>query len=145
MRAHSLARIGCAIALTGSLSAFTPLAAAGASAAPPAPSWHLVGHHQRACFDSNVHDAWFGVFISGTWTHAINVGLQRLPSGGTFSTSYTPVAAGTSAGTRTLAYADAKLTSNPPVGTYKAVLWASDGSTRDRVTVELDVTADCGY
>ncbi|MBV9639644.1 MAG: hypothetical protein JO330_08840, partial [Mycobacteriaceae bacterium] len=44
-----------------------------AGAAQPA-GWHLVGHHQHTCYDTNVHDGWYGVFIKGTWTHAIDIG-----------------------------------------------------------------------
>ena len=130
--------IGCvavAIAIGG---------AAGAAGAPT-PSWHLVGHHQRACYDTNVHDAWYGVFIKGSWTHAIDVGVSRLPAGGSFTTSYTPIPPGSANGRYTLAYADVVLPSSTPVATYRPVLWASDGSSRSRVRIELDVTTGCGY
>jgi hypothetical protein len=146
MRLRTLTRIGCTV-LIGSAATLVPLSLGGAAAAsaPDAASWHLVGHHQHACFDTNVHDAWFGVFIKGTWTHRIDVGLKHLPRGGTFTTSYTPIPPGSGDGQHTVAYADAKIANDTPVGTYFAVLWASDGTTRDRVSVELDVTSDCGY
>ena len=145
MHARALVRFGFAAAMIASVAAFVPLEAGAAAAAPPPSTWHLVGHHQHACFDSNVHDAWFGVFIKGTWTHSIEIGMKVLPAGGTYSTSYAPIPAGTANGKYTLAYADAKLAKTTPIGTYKAVLWASDGSSRDQVRVELDVTNDCGY
>jgi hypothetical protein len=143
MRLRTAARIACAAVMIGSVGSLVPMNVGVAGANEP--SWHLVGHHQRACFDGNVHDAWYGVFIKGTWTHDITVGVTGLPAGGTFSTSYTPIAAGASRGRLTLAYADAKLPSGTPVGTYTARLWASDGTTRDHVRIELDVSADCGY
>jgi hypothetical protein len=146
MRLRTLARVGCATAILASVGAFAPLVVGPASAAPSADAtWHLVAHHQHACFDTNVHDAWYGVFIDGTWSHPIEVGVKRLPAGGSFSTSYTPIAPGSANGRYTLAYADTKLVSTTPVGTYKAVLWASDGSTTDRIRVELDVKPGCGY
>jgi hypothetical protein len=121
MRVPTLSRIGWA-AMMIAVGSIVPWGVGTANAAPAAPTWHLVGHHQRACFDANVHDAWFGVFIKGTWTHAINVGMKLLPAGATYSTSYTPIAPGSSNGQYTLAYADAKLASNTPIGTYSVSL-----------------------
>ena len=145
MGLRTLVRIGCATALLGSVVAFTPLVVGPAGAARTEATWQLVGHHQHACFSGNVHDGWYGVFIKGTWSDPIEVGLERLPAGGTFTTSYTPIAPGSADGEYTLAYADAKLTGANPVGRYTARLWASDGTTRDHVRVVLDVKTRCGY
>jgi hypothetical protein len=41
---------------------------------PPPSNWQLVDYQQQACFSANVHDTWFGIWINGTWTSAIDVG-----------------------------------------------------------------------
>ncbi len=66
-----------------------------------------------------MHDAWFGVFIKGTWTHSSDVGMKLLPTGSAYSTSYAPIAPGHANGKLTLAYADAQLAKTTPVGTYR--------------------------
>jgi hypothetical protein len=117
--------------------------ALGSAAAPAASGWRLVDYDQRACFDTNSHDTWFGVFIKGTWTRPIKVGVKHLPAGADYSTSYTPIPPGSSSGVYSLASAGAHLAPDTPIGTYRASLWASDGSTRDHVRVRLDVKTDC--
>jgi hypothetical protein len=124
----------------------------GASVAGPAaawpkpqPTWHLVDYGQRACFSSRVTDSYFGVWISGRWTHAINVGAQGLPAGGGYDTSYAPIAPGSSTGEYSLAYVHVRLSPTTPIGTYTASLWASDGSRPQSVPIILDVRARCGY
>jgi hypothetical protein len=138
----ALSRIG--FVAMAAVTALIPLGVAPAAAAP-SPDWRLVGHHQHACFDANVHDAWIGVFIRGTWTQPITVDMKRLPAGATYTTSYTPIAAGTSKGNRTLAYADVHLADSTPVGKYEVTLWATDGTAHDHVRAQLAVTTDCGY
>jgi hypothetical protein len=131
--------------LTGCVVLSIATGGAGSIAGAATPEWRLVGHHQRACYDTNVHDAWYGVFINGTWTHPITVGVDKLPTGGSYTTSYTPIPPGSANGRYTLAYADVRLPSSTAVGTYRPVLWASDGSARSRVRIELDVKSGCGY
>jgi hypothetical protein len=140
MTLRSAARL--AVAMTVAIT----IGGAGVPAGASTPAaWHLVGHHQRACYDANVHDAWYGVFVKDTWAHSIDVGVNHLPAGATFTTSYTPIAPGSANGRYTLAYADVVLPSSTPVGAYRPTLWASDGSTRSRVRIELDVKSSCGY
>jgi uncharacterized protein DUF5980 len=122
-----------------------PLAGAAAARPKPQTTWHLVDYGQRACFSSRVTDSYFGVWISGRWTHAINVGAQRLPTGGGYDTSYAPIAPGSSTGEYSLAYVHVMLTPTTPIGTYTASLWASDGSRSQSVPIILDVRARCGY
>jgi hypothetical protein len=142
MSRHRLLRV---IRVGGAVVALAIVGASVPAGAATSRSWHLVGHHQHACYDSNVHDAWYGVFIKGTWTHAIDIGVTHLPAGGSYTTSYTPIPPGSANGKYTLAYADVVLPASTAVGTYRPVLWASDGSSRSRVRIELDVTTDCGY
>ncbi len=39
------------------------------------PTWQLMNYHQSSCFDTNVHDTYYGIWIKGTWSHQINVGI----------------------------------------------------------------------
>jgi len=113
---------------------------------PTASNWQLVDYQQKLCFSSVVTTGYFGIWISGTWTHAINIGIDGLPPGGTFWTSYAPIAPGTSTGIYSLAYVAVQLSSTTPVGTTTASLWASDGTTKESVPVTIAVQASCkGY
>lgn len=120
----------------------TPLVAAAARPKPHS-AWHLVDYAQRACFDTHVTDSYYGVWISGRWTHAINVGAQQLPAGGAYNTSYAPIAPGSSTGVYSLAYVHVMLPPTTPIGSYTASLWASDGSSSQSVPIVLDVRASC--
>lgn len=143
MRLGTLSRIGCVTLMIGAAASFVPLDL-GSAAAAPAADWQLVSYQERACFDTNSHDGWFGVYIKGTWTHPIKVGVKGLPADADYSTSYTPIRPGSSTGIYSLAYADIHVAPDTPVGAYTAKLWASDGSRRDHVRIGLDVTTDCG-
>jgi hypothetical protein len=123
----------------------TPLVDAATARPRPHPTWHLVDYGQSACFSSHVTDSYFGVWISGRWNHAIDVGAQRLPAGGGYTTSYAPILPGSSSGEYSLAYVHVMLAPTTPIGTYTASLWASDGSRSQRVPIVLDVRATCGY
>jgi hypothetical protein len=70
--------------------------------AKTSPTWHLMDYHQSACFDSNVHDTYYGFWIKGKWNHQINVGITHLPTGGTYSTDYAPIPPGSSDGVGSL-------------------------------------------
>lgn len=109
------------------------------------PTWHLINDHQSACFDTNSHNTYYGIWIKGSWTHEINVGITRLPTGGSYTTDYAPIPPGSSNGVGSLAYVDTTIPVSTPVGTYTAALWASDGTTREVVPVTLVVKASCGY
>jgi hypothetical protein len=111
---------------------------------PGASSWRLVDNAQTGCFSARVHDTYFGIWIEGRWTSAIDVGASGLPAGGAFDTSYAPIAPGSSTGIYSLAYVHVSLATNPPIGTYSASLWASDGATTQQVPVTIDVRARCG-
>src|SRR5258705_12956462 len=66
---------------------------AGASA-----TWQLMDYQQSACFSPRVTTAYYGIWIKGTWTRPINIGISNLPSGGTYWTSYAPIPPGSSTG-----------------------------------------------
>jgi hypothetical protein len=142
-RARRLCRIAVLGALIGSVTLFATgsAQARGGSRA----SWQLVDYAQSACFSVNVHDAYYGVWIKGKWTTPINVGASGLPAGASFDTSYAPIPPGSSTGVYSLAYVHVKMTSNPPVGTYTASMWASDAKTTKSVPIILDVRTSCGY
>lgn len=118
--------------------------APAAGAATPA-RWQLEDYHQRSCFDTNVHDTYYGVYVQGTWRHAIAVGADDLPAGATFDTSYAPIPPGSSGGEYTLAYVHVTLPSGTALGRYSARLWASDGTTQSWVPVGMNVRSSCGY
>lgn len=113
--------------------------------AKTSPTWHLMDYQQSACFDTNVHDTYYGIWIKGTWKHQINVGITHLPAGGTYTTDYAPIPPGSSDGVGSLAYVHTTIPASTPVGTYTASLWASDGTTREAVPVTLVVKTSCGY
>jgi hypothetical protein len=131
-----------ALFVVGGLLVGTPLVDAAAQAKPRA-AWHLVDYSQRACFSPRVTDSYYGIWINGRWTHAINVGAQQLPAGGAFDTSYAPIAPGSSTGVYSLAYVHVMLPPTTPIGSYTASLWASDGSSSEHVPIVLDVRASC--
>jgi hypothetical protein len=113
--------------------------------AKTSPTWQLMDYHQSACFDTNVHDTYYGIWIKGKWTHAINIGITHLPTGGTYTTVYAPIPPGSSDGVGSLAYVHPTIPATTPLGTYIASLWASDGKTREAVPVTLKVVTNCGY
>ena len=121
------------------------LAALSAGPASAAPTWTLVDYHQTACFSPRVTSSWYGIWISGRWRHSIDVGARRLPAGGGFSSSYAPIPPGSSTGEYSLAYVRVDIPATTPVGTYTAMLWASDGTRTQKVPVTLNVTTRCGY
>ncbi|MDP9343592.1 MAG: DUF5980 family protein [Actinomycetota bacterium] len=107
--------------------------------------WTLVDYHQSACFSSNVTDAYFGIWIDGTWRRSIDVGAANLPPGGTYTTSYAPIPPGSSDGVYSLAYVHVVLRSTQALGTYTADMWASDGRLMQSVPITLVVQSKCGY
>jgi hypothetical protein len=108
-------------------------------------TWQLMNYHQSSCFDTNVHDTYYGIWIKGTWSHQINVGITHLPKGGSYTADYAPIAPGSSDGVGSLAYVHTTIPANTPVGNYTARLWASDETTRETVPVTLVIKASCGY
>ncbi len=135
-------RGGPAIAAAIVLSAVLATAAAGAGTAS---RWQLVDDHQSACFSPNVTSSYYGIWISGRWRHTIDVGARALPAGGSFSTSYAPIAPGSSTGEYSLAYVRVQIPAATPVGSYSATLWASDGKHTQTVPITLNIKTRCGY
>ena len=125
------------------------VSAAAAKRNPPGggtSSWQLVDNHQIVCTTGNGGTAYYGVWIKGMWKHSIDVGLDNLPSGVTFTTSYAPIPPGSSTGEYSLAYAAAHVPAGTALGTYTLSLWANDGSSRQSVPVTLVVAERCsGY
>jgi hypothetical protein len=144
-RARRLARMCVLAVLIGSLTLFLAGSAQGVRRVGSAPRWQLVDNAQFACFSANVHDAYYGVWIDGRWTKAINVGASGLPASASFDTSYAPIPPGSSTGVYSLAYVHLKMTTNPAVGTYTASMWATDGRTTKSVPIVLSVKTRCGY
>ena len=93
-QAKRLVRIFVLAALVGSVTLVVAGSAQGAPGAVPTSRWRLVSNAQSACFSPRVHDAYYGVWIAGSWTRAINVGASGLPPGTSFDTSYAPIASG---------------------------------------------------
>jgi hypothetical protein len=114
-----------------------------AEAAPRSVTWQLVDNHQAICFTTRSNIGYFGIWIKGKWSRTVNVGISGLPSGGTFTTSYAPIASGAGSGQRSLAYVAARLPASTPIGSYTASLWASDGRSRQTVPVTLNVKTKC--
>jgi uncharacterized protein DUF5980 len=105
--------------------------------------WQLVDNHQNVCLNVNSSTAYYGIWIKGTWNHPIDVGLDNIPNGGTFTTSYTPIPPGSSTGEYSLAYAAAHIPAGTATGTYTLRLWANDGSSWQSVPVTLIVAQSC--
>jgi hypothetical protein len=120
------------------------LVASPAQAARPAsaPAWQLIDNQQRSCYVSTRGGtSYYGIWISGTWAHQINVGAQALPAGGSYYTSYAPVPAGSSDGIGSLAYVDVVMPVGAAVGSFTASMWASDGTTTEAVPITIVVNA----
>jgi hypothetical protein len=144
---RALVRAGAVLAImfasvtaVGAVAGASPIAGAGGGA-----RWHLVDYRQVGCFDANVHDSYYGVYIRGHWLSPIDVGAAHLPPGGSYSTSYAPIPPGQSNGEFSLAYVHVALANTPPIGRYIASMWATDGSIARQVSIALDVKERCGY
>src|SRR5215831_8183199 len=119
------------------------VAARSAVARPAAAAtWQLIDNHQRTCYVSTRGGTnYYGIWISGTWRHQINVGAEALPAGGSYYTFYAPIPAGSSDGVGSLAYVTMVLPVGATVGTYTSSLWASDGTTKQAVPITEVVQA----
>jgi hypothetical protein len=111
------------------------------------PSWQLIDNHQRTCYVSTRGGtSYYGIWISGTWRHRVNVGAQDLPAGGSYYTFYAPIPAGSSDGIGSLAYVALVMPAGATVGTYTSSLWASDGKTKQAVPItEVVQAASCSH
>lgn len=140
---------GTIVTLRRALVAIAAAASMTALTAAPADAgtgrWQLEDYGQTACFSPHVTSSYYGIWISGQWRHTINVGASRLPAGGSFATSYAPIAPGSSDGEGSLAYVRVDIPAATPLGTYTARLWASDGKRTQTVPVTLTVKTRCGY
>jgi hypothetical protein len=138
---RTLAALVVAAAMTLTVGA-SGQAAVTAKAPTRATTWHLIDNHQRSCWVSTRGGtSYYGIWISGTWKRKVNVGADGLPAGGSFYTSYAPIAPGSSNGVGSLAYVAVVLPVGTPVGTYTSSLWASDGRTKQAVPITLVVQA----
>ena len=135
-------RTGLTALLLATLLGLSLLGSGSAAAAGSAASWKLIDNHQRTCYvSSRGGTSYYGIWISGTWRHRINVGAQGLPAGGSYYTSYAPIPPGSSDGVGSLAYVALVLPAGASVGTYTSSLWASDGRTRQTVPITEVVQA----
>jgi hypothetical protein len=138
-------RLGIALTLIATL-ATTLVAGTAAQAArsgTTAATWTLVDYQQNNCVKSATGGTtYYGIWISGSWSHSVDVGAQSLPAGASYSTSYAPIAPGSSTGVYSLAYVAVTV---PPtaVATYTPSIWASDGVDRQAVPVTLRVQVKC--
>lgn len=117
------------------------------AASPAAATWQLIDNQQKTCYvGSRGGTNYYGIWISGTWKHQLNVGADALPAGGSYYTFYAPIAPGTSDGVGSLAYVAVVLPAGEGEGTYPASMWASDGTTKESVPITLVVNAtSCGH
>jgi hypothetical protein len=116
--------------------------AVAARSTTAAATWQLIDNHQRTCYVSTRGGTnYYGVWISGTWRHRINIGADALPAGGSYYTSYAPIPPGSSDGIGSLAYVAVVLPVGAAVGTYTSSMWASDGRYKQAVPITLVVQA----
>jgi hypothetical protein len=134
-----------AVSLIGSGQALAAGAASSATSAKA--SWKLIDYQQRTCYVSTRGGtSYYGIWISGTWRHRVNVGASGLPAGGSYYTSYAPIPPGSSDGIGSLAYVAVVLPAGATVGTYTSSLWASDGTTRQAVPItEVVQATSCSH
>ena len=141
------ARLICALLMLIAATVAAPTAASAAPAARsvPAATWQLVDYHPDSCVTTRGGTKYYGIFISGSWATAIDVGAASLPAGASFSTSYAPIAPGSSTGVYSLAYVAVAFPANLPLGTIAVSIWADDGLERQSLPWTLRVQARCGY
>jgi len=138
-------RLICALLmLIAAIVAAPPAASAGARSVVAA-TWQLVDYHPDSCVTTRGGTKYYGIFISGSWATAIDVGAASLPAGASFSTSYAPIAPGSSTGVYSLAYVAVAFPANLPLGTIAVSIWADDGLERQSLPWTLRVQARCGY
>ena len=110
-----------------------------------AATWQLVDYHPDSCVTTRGGTKYYGIFISGSWATAIDVGAASLPAGASFWTSYAPIAPGSSTGVYSLANVAVAFPANLPLGTVTVSVWADDGPERQSLPWTLRVQARCGY
>lgn len=119
-----------------------PGSAPALAAQPAAATWTLVDYQQRTCYVSARGGTnYYGIWISGKWSHKINIGASALPAGAAQWNSYAPIPPGSSDGVYSLAYVAVQLPPGTPVGTVTSTLWANDGTTTETVPITLVVNA----
>ena len=134
--------LGLSLLGSGPAAATSSAGSASSAASAATATWKLIDNHQRTCYvSSRGGTSYYGIWISGTWRHRINVGAQGLPAGGSYYTSYAPIPPGSSDGVGSLAYVALVLPAGASVGTYTSSLWASDGRTRQTVPITEVVQA----
>lgn len=140
---------GIHVLIAGLLLAGAVVATPSHTAAQSSATWQLLDYQQRACVSlgSPYSDltTYYGIWIKGTWSRQIDVGITALPSGATWRTSYAPIPPGSSDGVGSLAYVAVKLARGTKVGSYTAQLWADDGTSRQSVPVTIVAATSCRH
>src|SRR5215475_13591521 len=137
--------IGLAASGLLTLAGMAALAGPAQAARPAAATWQLIDYQQQACYVTTASRTnYYGIWISGSWTHQITIGADELPPGGDYYTFYAPIAPGSSDGVGSLAYVAVVLPAGETAGTYTASMWASDGTTTEAVPITLVVADKCG-
>jgi subtilisin family serine protease len=120
--------------------ALAPVGEAQASAA-----WQLLDYHPNSCVTVRGGSEYYGIYISGSWAHQIDLGAADLPASATSWSSYAPIPPGSSDGVYSLAYVAVAFPANLPPGTVTVSVWADDGTDRQSVQWTLRVQTRCGY
>lgn len=151
--AAALAVVVIVIALSGSFSSASAARRHPTPTVPVVPtntvgaSWTLIDNHQSTCYffpQQTTDTNYYGVWIQGTWAHAITVGASNLPAGAVWYTFSSPIPPGSSNGIGGLADVAVQIPNTTPLGTYTAKLWANDGKVTESVPITLKVQSDCG-
>jgi len=136
--------------LVSSVVALVAPTAASATTAPQSAvvtvsaTWQLVDYHPNSCVTTRGGTRYYGIFISGSWATAIDVGAANLPAGATYWTNYAPFPPGSSTGQYSLGDVAVAFPANLPLGTVTVSIWADDGQ-RQSVSWTLAVKTKCGY
>jgi hypothetical protein len=140
---------GIQVLIVGVLLASAVVAIPSRAAAQSSATWQLIDYQQRACVSlgsaSSDLTTYYGIWIKGTWSRQIDVGIDALPSGAKWWTSSAPIPPGSSDGVGSLAYVAVKLARGTKVGSYTAQLWADDGRSRQSVPVTIVAATSCRH
>lgn len=101
--------------------------------------WTLIDNHQKVCVRQPILQysvISYGIWISGSWSKPITVGISGLPNGSLVSANPSnKIAAGSNDGVYSLVVLNAQLPVTTPAGTYTAMLTATDGTSQQSVPV----------
>lgn len=134
--------VGLATGLVLTLSTVTsgpePSAITGTSTA----TWTLVDYQQSDCVTANSgRSTYFPIWISGSWSTTLEVGLRSLPEGSRAGES-APIPPGSNDGSDALRAVPVTI---PPIpaGVYTAQLFASNEADTQTVPITLRVQPSC--